>query len=91
MTDTATEALRIFGVVALILCGGLFSGCTLGIMGLDTNQLQVRVLGGPMRQSFLLCVRWLCGGGPQAAARVFVVKYIHCVTVRGAAKRSWAR
>lgn len=41
-TDSATEALRIFGVVALILCGAMFSGLTLGLMSLDTNQLQVR-------------------------------------------------
>lgn len=39
--SNAEEALRIFGVVALVMCGGMFSGLTLGIMGLDTNQLQV--------------------------------------------------
>lgn len=42
--SAGVEFLRYLAIVLLVLCGAMFSGLTLGIMGLDTNQLQVRCL-----------------------------------------------
>ena len=41
-------ALRVFGCALLLSCSALCSGLTLGVMGLDTNQLDIlRQSGGP--------------------------------------------
>lgn len=45
-SSTATLAGQWVGVILLVISGGLFSGMTLGIMGLDTNQLQVGLSPG---------------------------------------------
>lgn len=40
-SPTYATVLRFIALVILVLASGLFSGLTLGIMGLDTNQLKV--------------------------------------------------
>ena len=41
-TDTGFEVFRWFAIVVLVMLSGCFSGLTLGLLGLDTNQLAVR-------------------------------------------------
>lgn len=40
-SDVVFEVFRYVAIVALIMLSGLFSGLTLGLLGLDTNQLEV--------------------------------------------------
>ena len=41
-TDVGFEVFRYTAIVVLVLLSGMFSGLTLGLLGLDRNQLAVR-------------------------------------------------